>query len=406
MDFRLLGPLEVWRDGRRLAIQGRRGPALLAALLLCRNEPVSVDELIEVVWGDTREGDGRGPLRTQMSRLRAALGRPEPIETLENAYVLRTRPEEVDADRFAGALDRGRRQLERGDTAGARQTLEDALREWRGKPRVQFQYAGPWDRALAELEELHLIARELRAEAALACGDHALLVPELERLAAEHPRHERAHAMLMQALYKSGRHADALAAYRRLAAALDDLGLRPGPDLRRLEQQVLQHDPVLDIAQSTAVGPAPSRPTGLGQLHSASRQELAERLRAERAGVPFLIYRDAYDAQRIVELPSAGDRLTCGRRPENDIALDFDREVSRLHAELVRDGATWVIVDEGTSTNGTFLNGERVDGRATLTDGALITLGTTTLLYREPSGRDASEPTEPRSATNAFLGNA
>jgi DNA-binding SARP family transcriptional activator len=396
LDYRLLGPLEVWRGGRRLAVQGRRGPVLLTALLLRRNEPVSVDELIEVVWGDARNVDDSGPLHTQMSRLRAALGEGAVIETLENAYVLRTEPGAVDADRFADALMRGRRQLEQGDPAAARETLDRGLGEWRGRPRAQFQSPGSLERALGELEELHLIARELRAEAALACGEDALLVPELERLAAEQPRSERAHALLMQALYRSGRHADALAAYRRLSAALDELGLQPGPELRRLEQRVLQHDPILEPARAappTVAGPPRPRPSGLVQVHSASRQELAERLHAERAGVPFLVYRDAYDTQRIVELPDTLDRVTCGRRPKNDIVLDFDREVSRLHAEFVRDGATWTVVDDDFSTNGTFLNGERIQGRAELMDGALVTVGKTTLLFRMPSSPDASEPT-------------
>jgi hypothetical protein len=119
--------------------------------------------------------------------------------------------------------------------------------------------------------------------------------------------------------------------------------------------------------------------------HQATPVELRERLAAERRGIPFLVLRDGTGAQRIVELPPARDRFLLGRGAECDVALGWDAEVSRLHAELARVGSQWLIVDDGLSSNGTFVAGERVTGRRRLRDGDVLRLGSTAVAFRQPA---------------------
>jgi pSer/pThr/pTyr-binding forkhead associated (FHA) protein len=127
--------------------------------------------------------------------------------------------------------------------------------------------------------------------------------------------------------------------------------------------------------------------------HAATPQELRERIMAERGGEPFLLYRDGTGAQMILSLGTAGDRLTIGRRPANDVPLDWDSEVSRVHAELERTGDEWTLVDDGLSHNGTFVGGERVTGRRRLRDGDVIAVGATSIAFCAPSGDSVSTPT-------------
>ena len=124
-------------------------------------------------------------------------------------------------------------------------------------------------------------------------------------------------------------------------------------------------------------------------LHRATPQELQERIAAERRERPFLLYRDGDDAQQIHDLGGAAERLTIGRSTQNDVALPWDREVSRVHASLERLGDEWTFVDDGRSHNGSFIDGARVQGRQRLRDGDTIALGRTIIVFRRPSGRES-----------------
>jgi pSer/pThr/pTyr-binding forkhead associated (FHA) protein len=126
--------------------------------------------------------------------------------------------------------------------------------------------------------------------------------------------------------------------------------------------------------------------------HASSPVELQERVRAEQEGDPFLVYRDAQGRQRLETLEGRAGRVTVGRNASNDVALTWDEEVSRLHAELERLGGEWILTDEGLSRNGSFVNGERVDGRRRLRDGDVIRIGRTSLAFRVPEPAD-SRPT-------------
>ena len=245
MDFLILGPLEVLADGRRLALGGPKQRAVLAMLLLHANEVVSRDRLIEAVWGE-RPPDGAGrSLDSYLSRLRAQLG-AERLVRRPPGHLLQVRPDELDLDRFQALVERADELSARGDASRAAEELRGALALWRGRALADVQYEPVATGWAEQLEERRLLAVEARIEADLACGERASLVPELQQLMRDHPLRERLVAQLMLALYRAGRQADALATYaaarQRLAT---DLGLEPGPQLRELERQILQHDEAL-----------------------------------------------------------------------------------------------------------------------------------------------------------------
>jgi hypothetical protein len=135
------------------------------------------------------------------------------------------------------------------------------------------------------------------------------------------------------------------------------------------------------------------RPADPARVRPPSAGELQDRLRAERRGIPFLVYRDEDGVQGILELPVQGDRVTVGRRPGNDLALRWDRQVSGLHAALERLGGSWTVVDDGLSRNGSYVNHVRVSGRKRLADGDTMRFGETRVDYREPDARGNSYPT-------------
>ena len=245
MDFRILGPLEVDDDGP-VALGGARQRALLAILLLRRGEVVSVERLVEDLYGGRPPPTAGKSLQAHVSRLRKALGDGR-LVTRGRGYLLRTAAEEVDADRFAHLAETGRRTLAEGDAEGAEALLLEALGLWRGSALGDLSYEEFAQSEAARLEELRLGCLEELADARLARGRHADVVPELESLVAEHPLRERPRGSLMLALYRSGRQADALAVYQDGRRALvDELGIEPGRALQELERAILNQDPSLD----------------------------------------------------------------------------------------------------------------------------------------------------------------
>jgi eukaryotic-like serine/threonine-protein kinase len=252
MEFRILGPLEVVENGRQLELGGAKQRALLAILLLHANEVVSSDRLIVALWEDDAPETGRKALQVYVSQLRKALGR-ERLQTKAPGYILRVEHDELDLNRFHECVRAGK--------------LDDALALWRGPALPEFTYQRFAQTEIARLEELRLACLEDRVEADLAMGRHATLVGELEALVAEHPLRERMRAQLMLALYRSGRQAEALEAYRDARRALtEELGIELSPELRELERAILRQDaaltlvaspeeqPDLDVAQPIFVG--------------------------------------------------------------------------------------------------------------------------------------------------------
>jgi len=243
VDFGILGPLEVTDDGRELVIASGKQRGLLAILLLHANEVISSDRLIEELWGEQPPASAAKNLQVQVSRLRKALGGGEgPVMTGPNGYSMRVAPGELDFERFTRLAEQGRRALAADDSERAAELLRGALSLWRGPALADFTFESFAQPEIARLEDLRLAAVEDRIDADLARGRHAELVGELEALVAAHPLRERLRRQLVLALYRAGRQADALEAYRAARAKLmDELGLELTPELRQLEQAILVH---------------------------------------------------------------------------------------------------------------------------------------------------------------------
>ena len=267
MEFRILGQVEV-RDGERvLALHGSTERALLAYLLLHANEVVASDRLIDELWGAEPPTTVSTALHVYVSRLRKLLGaNGSELLTSKPGYVLRVDPDQVDLLRFERLVEEGRRSHMQGDPTTAARVLREALSLWRG-PALTELSAAEWAQAeIARLEELRVAAIEDRVDADLDLGRHTEVVGELQSLVAKHPLRERLRAQLILALYRCGRHGDALQAYaeaRRVFA--EELGLEPSASLRRLEQAVLAQDPSLEL-KGVGPGKPPRRRNGRAAL--------------------------------------------------------------------------------------------------------------------------------------------
>ncbi|MEU7488650.1 BTAD domain-containing putative transcriptional regulator [Streptomyces sp. NPDC042319] len=251
-SYELLGPLRVRLDTAPLQLGEAQQRVVLAVLLLHANQPVSTDRLMEAVWGLAPPARALNLLQRHVSALRRVLepGRrprgPSSLLTWTDAgYLLTVPADALDLHVFGREVARAHTARATGDTAAAADALHGALRLWRG--RLCEGLAAPLlDIERDRLEEQRLTVLEERIEVDLALGRHAELVAELTGLVRRHPLRERLHAHLMIALYRSGRQAEALSVYRDARLLLvDELGVAPGPELRRLEQAVLTADPAL-----------------------------------------------------------------------------------------------------------------------------------------------------------------
>ncbi|SEF18432.1 AfsR/SARP family transcriptional regulator [Jiangella alba] len=249
MRFEVLGPLRVRCESGPVAVSGSLRQGVLALLLAQSGRPVPADTLVDALWGDDA-GDGGSKLQLHVHKLRRLLDTPDRLSHDAGAYRLRVGAGELDAESFASMVAEA-------ETAGpdrAADLLGDALALWRGDA-----YQGLDLPALAaeiqRLTELRLVAQERLAAAELARGRGSAAIAQLTDLVSAHPLRERAHALLMTALWAGGRQADALAVYRDVRQALvDELGLEPGTELRDLERRILAGEDAPDA------GPAPAAP--------------------------------------------------------------------------------------------------------------------------------------------------
>jgi DNA-binding SARP family transcriptional activator len=264
VEFRLLGPLEVIDGTSPLRLASGKQGALLAVLLLSANRIVGRDRIVDDLWGDEVPESAQKMVQIHVSQLRKAL--PEPrLHTRPPGYYLEVGEDELDLTNFERLVSEGRQALSEGDAGKAAELLWAALRLWRGPALAEF--SEPFARHEgARLEELRVAAVEWRIEADLALGRHGDVVGELETLIARHPPRERLRSQHMLALYRSGRHADALASYQTYRRALDDeLGIEPSPSLKALEGSILRHEPGLE-------SPTPSGPGSPGGVPTAGAE--------------------------------------------------------------------------------------------------------------------------------------
>jgi DNA-binding SARP family transcriptional activator len=257
VEFRILGPLEIWHDGRAVTLSGARQRALLAILLLRAGQVVSSDRLIDDLWGEKPPTAGHTALRVRISQLRKALGSGgELLVTQPPGYALRIQQSQLDLSRFEHMLADGERALNAGKPERAVELLDQALGLWRGAPLADLPYAPFAQAPIVRLEELRLAALELRIDAELALGRHRRLASELQALVAEHPLRERLCGQLMLALYRDGRQAEALAAFSTARTRLvEEIGIEPGPLLREVQRRILAQDPELAREESPAARP-------------------------------------------------------------------------------------------------------------------------------------------------------
>jgi DNA-binding SARP family transcriptional activator/pimeloyl-ACP methyl ester carboxylesterase len=251
VEFRLLGPLEASAGSVSLDLGGPRQRALLARLLLDANRAVSVEQLVDDLWGAAPPPTAVKSVQVYVSRLRKVLPAGT-LETRSPGYRLLVGDDALDLTRFERLAGEGRAALAAGDAEDAAAGLRDALALWRGPALVEFAEPFAAPEAL-RLEELRLTCLEDRVDADLALGRHVELVAELEALVARHALRERLRRQLMVALYRSGRQAEALESYRAYRQMLgEELGLEPSPELRELERGLLRHDRALSAPARAA----------------------------------------------------------------------------------------------------------------------------------------------------------
>jgi predicted ATPase/DNA-binding SARP family transcriptional activator len=269
VTYQVLGPLVArGPDGAAVALRGDRQRRVLAALLLHRDRPLAPDALAELVWGDALPEDVAAAVHTHVSRLRRQLP-PGALVTRDGGYCLAHGDDDVDASRFEALVHAALRT--RGEDAAATvRMLDDALEQWGGPPYEEFT---DWDAArsaAARLVELRAVAVEERCAALLDDGRDDEALAELHRVVLQEPLRERPRSLMMLALYRSGRQAEALRAFEEYRVLLaDELGLEPSPAMRELERAVLDHDlerPAITTTPTTTRVTATSRLTALPPL--------------------------------------------------------------------------------------------------------------------------------------------
>jgi DNA-binding SARP family transcriptional activator len=265
MEFGLLGPLVVRCCGTVLPVPQGHQRVLLAVLLLDANTVVPAGEVAEALWGTAPPPSAAVTIRNYVKRLRQALGEagPDRISFRQNGYVISAGRDELDVSRFASLLSSAQVAARVGSWDTAAAAAREALALWCGEPLADVESDVLALRERPRLAELRLQAAETAAEAELRLGRHAEVLAELQRLAADHPLREHLHCLLMLALYRCGRQAEALMAYQQARGVLvGELGVEPGRELRALQQQILAADLALDLVQPAGTGAAGARAAG------------------------------------------------------------------------------------------------------------------------------------------------
>jgi DNA-binding SARP family transcriptional activator len=363
LGFGVLGPLLMTSYGVRVPVGAPKQRAVLAMLLINRNRPVSVESLINAVWGEDPVPAARTSIQAHVSNLRRLLRTAgvDPYQVLASAppgYQLSVADADCDLGRFNAARAAGNQAAAAGRFEEASNHLSLALAEWRGPVLDDLRDFAFVDAFATALTEEKVAAHTARAEAEIVCGRAGAVIGELEVLTAEHPYREPLWAQLITAYYVAERQSDALGAYRRLKTALaEGLGIDPGPTVSALHERILRQEP-LDAKRAALT----TRKRGVYSPEPST------------AGIPLA---ESITA-RLRDHNGRGYRLTgaitrIGRFTDNDIVLD-DTDISRHHAVITDTGTGFVMTDL-RSTNGVEVGGQRIRGSATLADGDRIRIG-------------------------------
>lgn len=365
-SIRILGPLEVTGPDGPVPLGGLKAKAVLALLALHRERPVSIDDIIALLWRDAPPATAANAVQVYIAAVRKVLSHLDAVsvQTLPGGYVLHADPSVVDRDRFLNHIGDAHRALVDSDRATAAVAYERALAEPQGPALFGLHDFDALRIAGSVLDETELSVFEEHCANESLLGRGALMLPELEQRARRHPFREDLWYLLSLELYRANRQTAALGALRSIRSALvDQLGVDPGARLQNLERRILQHDPTL--AESKAVSDETSSWTV-----SAHPPEVrgAHLLDARGTAVPLAA------------------AVLVGRGATCDLVLDH-RHVSAEHARITLAGRDYVLEDLG-SKNGTTVNEENVQ-RHTLRDGDRIGFGGVTFRFRTHSGPPA-----------------
>ena len=337
----VLGPIEIGYRGAVMSVPGRKQRAVLAALVAVGGRVVPVDVLLHSVWGEELPDGAEHSLQQHVSSLRkliAATGHPDAASVLQRrdpGYLLAD--VSIDSERFEQAATVGFHSARQQHWKEARESFDSALAEWRGNAFADARESRRLTDTASRLDSMRLTVMEARFDALLASGQASHLAGELEAAIAEHRFHEPFRRQLMLALYRTGRQADALAAYQSARRTLvEELGIEPNAELQALEGAILRQDVDLD---------------------NRSTSEPIDLFETFRAGVPgHRAHLEFDDGQSVFLLDGAN---LVGRDPAAQVRL-LDGRVSRRHAEVICSVTTCRVRDLG-STNGTFVNGQPVE---------------------------------------------
>ncbi|WP_433684518.1 BTAD domain-containing putative transcriptional regulator [Nocardia sp. CA-119907] len=362
-QFGVLGPVQLSIDGVQRSVGGPKQRAVLAYLVVNANHPVSVDALAQAVWEQTPPSDVRASLHAITSNLRkplrdAGLDARAVLAQVGAGYRIAVADGACDVHRFRARKESGLRDLAAGRFSSASEALSGALGQWRGPVLADLRGLGFADAYAAALDDERIGVIEARASADIARGHANDVAAELALIVGAHPLREPLWEKLITALYLSGRQSDALAAVRRLRTTLDDeLGIDPGPAIHELEARILRQEPL--SARTVADATVTRWTTIIEQSVAGARAELRD--------TDGTVY------------PLAGSVTRIGRLPDNDIVLEHGK-VSRQHAVLVDNGSSFVIKDLWSS-NGVYVDGERIIDSVALTDGAVLRIGGFELVF-------------------------
>lgn len=355
MWFGVLGPLEVRaRSGDLVELGPPQRRMVLAVLLAETGLVVSTDRIMQAIWGEDTDPSHITSLQAHVSRLRTILGSGR-IVTRRPGYILETSGAEIDAAQAESLAREGRASAANRDWQAAEEQFRSGLGLWRGRPYQEFIDHQYFEWEIARLEELRLEVSEDLAAVELETGSNIEVISRLEPLMRAYPLRERLRALLMVALYRTGRQTDALVVYRDLRTHLaEELGLVPSQELDELEVRILNHDPAL----------AATNPKAATVATTVQRKPMS-----------------APSASLLVDgewLPLTRAVTTIGRQPDRDVVVNDD-ETSRRHAEIRSLPQGHLLIDIG-STNGTQVNGQQVVEHH-LKPGDIITIGATAIVY-------------------------
>jgi predicted ATPase/DNA-binding SARP family transcriptional activator len=364
LQIALLGPLEVRLSGRRVQVPSGKASELLVRLALDAGEIVRADRLIDDLWTAGAMSTRRNTLESKVAMLRRALGNSDLIVNRDRGYTLVVEPSEVDALAAMARVPAATRLLDAGDDRGAAELAAATLELYRGDV-LQTAGVGAWvEPYKARLEETRTKLLEIQFTARLRLGGEGNLIGELEAAVAAYPFHESLWELLITALYRAGRQADALAAYQRVRSQLaDELGLDPRPELQQLEQLILTHDLALSVPVSD-VAAVPEAPKG--NLPSISA-DLVGRDKEVAALCDLLA------AERLVEIVGSGGvgktavAIAVGRRLSLVDVPQFDGIwLARLETATTADDVVDVLVAAVNVPGGEPALLERLKGTAPL----------------------------------------